>query len=234
MLLIHNWLRTWQEQVDVYISLTEFARHKFIEGGLPPEKIVLKPNFVHPDPGGRDSDGQYALFVGRLSKEKGISTLLQAWHFLQDIPLKLIGDGPQMAAVQTSVHATRLRRIEVLGQRDRAEVMALMKGARCLIFPSEWYEGFGLAIAEAFACGLPVIASRLGAMAEIVEDGRTGLHFSPGNPEDLAAKVEWAFSHSRELLAMGRQARKEYEQKYTAERNYQLLMDIYSRAIQKL
>jgi glycosyltransferase involved in cell wall biosynthesis len=103
--------------------------------------------------------------------------------------------------------------------------------ARFLVFPSQCYEAFPVTIAEAYSCGLPVIAPRLGAMAEIVEDGRTGLHFSPGDPEDLAAKVEWAWTHAAEMEEMGRAARAEYEAKYTPERNYKILMDIYEQAI---
>lgn len=93
------------------------------------------------------------------------------------------------------------------------------------------YETFGMTIAEAFATGLPVLASRLGAMAEIVADGRTGLLFEPVNSEDLAAKVEWAWTHPREMAEMGREARREYEAKYTARRNYKMLMEIYRRAM---
>jgi len=106
-----------------------------------------------------------------------------------------------------------------------------MKEARLLIFPSIWYETFGLSIIEAFATGLPVVASRLGAMAEIVEHGRTGLLFEPGNPEALAEAVAWAWNHPREMAEMGREARREYEAKYTAERNYEMLMAIYRKAM---
>jgi len=102
-----------------------------------------------------------------------------------------------------------------------------------LIFPSRWYEGFPMTIAEAYACGTPVIASRLGAMAEIIDDGRTGLHFTPGDADDLARKVEWAWTHPNEMRDMGRNARSEYETKYTAERNYTMLVDVYQQAIQE-
>lgn len=227
MLAFHRLLGTWQKQVDVYIALTEFGRQKFIDGGLPAEKIVIKPNFIYPDPGPGDGSGDYGLFVGRISREKGIRTLLCAWQRTKGIPLKVVGDGPLMAEVRG---ANNIENLEILGWRSHDEVLALMKEARFLVFPSEWYEGFPLTIAEAFACGIPVIASRLGAMAEIVEDRRTGLLFEPGNPEDLAAKVEWAWLHPKEMAAMGQEARREYEQKYTAERNYEMLMAIYERA----
>ncbi len=126
----------------------------------------------------------------------------------------------------------RLPDVELLGRRNHEEVMSLLKGARFLLFPSEWYECFPVTLVEAFACGVPVIASRLGAMAEIVEDGRTGLHFAPKDSEDLAAKVEWAWNHPEHIREMGHEARAEHEAKYTAERNYQTLMEIYQKAME--
>lgn len=107
-----------------------------------------------------------------------------------------------------------------------------MKRSTALVVPSLWYEGFPLVIIEAFATGLPVIASDIGSLAEIVDHGRTGLLFRPGDPDDLAAKIDWALSHPRELAQMRKEARAEYEAKYTAERNYQMLMEIYERAIE--
>lgn len=231
MLTVHRLMKTWQEQVDVYIALTEFARQKFIEGGLPPEKIMVKPNFVEPDPGEGRHKGGYALFVGRLSSEKGVRTLLSAWRWLKNTRLKIVGDGPLLDEARNFIQREGLNMVELLGRKSRSEVFALMKKAKVLIFPSEWYEGFPMTLAEAFATGLPAVASRLGAMAEIVEDGRTGLLFEPGAPDDLAAKVEWAWTHPKEIAEMGRNARREYELKYTAERNYELLMQIYRRAM---
>ena len=232
MLIVHRLIKTWIKKVNIYIALTEFARKKFIEGGIPAEKIVVKPNFVYPDPGEGEHKAQYFLFVGRLSPEKGIMTLLKAWKFL-DIPLKIVGDGPLKEEIQTFIEQKNLKHIEILGSQPRERVFKLMKDAKALIFPSEWYEGFPMTLAEAFATGLPVIASRLGAMAELVDEGRTGLLFEPGNPEDLAAKGEWAWSHPEAMAEMGREARREYQAKYTAERNYEILMEIYRMAIEK-
>ena len=229
MLTLHRALSTWN-LVDRFIALTAFARGRFLAAGFPPEKVAVKPNFVHPDPGPGEGRGGYALFVGRLSPEKGVFTLLEAWRRLGGrIPLKVVGDGPLMAEV--SRRARGIPGVEILGRKGTAEVYALMGEASFLVFPSECYEGFPMTIAEAFACGLPVIASRLGAMAEIVEEGRTGLLFEPGDAEDLAAKMEWAWAHPRELAEMGREARREYEEKYTAERNYERLMAIYHRVL---
>ncbi|MBI3609166.1 MAG: glycosyltransferase [Nitrospirae bacterium] len=231
MLTMHRALQTWKKKVDVYIVLSEFAREKFIEGGLPPERIVVIQNFVSPDPGPKTTPGEYALFVGRLSEEKGLGVLLAAWKSMGvDVPLRIAGNGPLRRELEAEAQRGEFGQISFLGQMTHAEILGLMKGARLLVFPSVWYEGFPMTIAEAFACGLPVIASRLGAMAEIVEDGHTGLHFTPGDAADLAAKVDWAWTHPREMQEMGRAARAEYEAKYTAEKNYELLMGAYEFA----
>jgi glycosyltransferase involved in cell wall biosynthesis len=230
MLAVHRTLRTWARMVGVYIALTEFGRAKFIQGGLPADKIAVKPNFVYPDPGPSERRGGYVLFVGRLSPEKGVSTMLAAWERLgKQVPLRVVGDGPLAGMIAST--APPLEGVEWLGWQSKERVLALMKNALALIFPSVWYEGFPMTIAESFACGLPVIASRLGAMAEIVGDRHTGLLFDPGDPDGLAAEVAWLWSHPKEAERMGREARAEFEAKYTAERNYQMLMEVYAAAI---
>jgi glycosyltransferase involved in cell wall biosynthesis len=232
MLTVHRVLRTWTEMVDVYVALTEFARSKFIEGGLPAGKIVVKPNFVAPDPGRGQGGGGYALFVGRLAPEKGTGTMLAAWKRLGTrIPLKIVGDGPLRDRVVGA--AARRSNVEWLGHRPVEEVHALMGKADMLVFPSEWYETFGRVAVEAFAVGTPVIAAKIGAVAELVEHGRTGLEFRPGDPEDLVTQVEWALSHPAELRRMRDEVRAEFEAKYTAERNYRALMEIYEAALER-
>lgn len=230
MLTLHRFLGTW-DMVDRYIVLTEFSRQKFIQAGFPPEKLVVKPNFVHPDPGVGSGKGGYALFVGRLSPEKGIGILLKAWENLGGrVPLKIVGDGPLAEEVRRA--AERMPGVGWLGRKAPDEVYALMGEAAFLVFPSEWYEGFPRVIAEAFAKGLLVLATALGAQGTIIEDGRTGLLFRPGDPEDLATKVEWLLTHPGELARMRREARAEYEAKYTAERNYEMLIRIYQEVLE--
>jgi len=232
MLTVHRALGTWSHMVDLYISLTEFARQKFIEAGFPAEKIVVKPNFVYPDPGVGEGKGGYALFVGRLSPEKGVSTLLAAWKLLRGrMALRIAGDGP--LAEQVAKTARCLPGVEWVGRKNIEDVYTLMGEASLVLMPSEWYETFGRVVIEAFAKGTPVLVSAIGALAELVDPGRTGLHFRPGDPEDLAAKVEWAWTHPRRMAEMGREARREYEAKYTAERNYEILMEIYRLAIER-
>ena len=230
MLTAHRLRGTWARGVDVYIALTEFSRRKFVEGGLPADKIALKPNFVHPDPGIGLHDGDFFLFVSRLDPNKGVETLLRAWQLLERPPPLLIpNDGPLTEAVRRAAELSPA--IDYQGRVERNSMLALMHKARALILPSEWYESFPATIVEAFAHSLPVIASRLGAMPEIIEDGRTGLHFEPGDPADLATKVQWAWTHPEEMERMGREARREYETKYSAEQNYERLMQVYERAM---
>ena len=229
MLAFHDAIHTWRDCIDLYLALTPFARDKFIEGGFPAERIFVKPHFVDPDPGPGTGKGNYALFVGRISEEKGIRTLLDAWALLRDvIPLRIMGEGPLAAwAEETS---QRMPRVEMSGWKPLEHVLTAMKNARFLIFPSVWYETFGLVVVQAFAAGLPVIASGLGAMTSLIQDGFTGLHFRPGDPADLARQVRWALDHPAELLAMRKRARNEYEAKYSAERNYTALMEAYAIA----
>lgn len=222
----HHVLGTWSRCVDRYIALTEFARAKFIEGGLPASKIVVKGNFVDPDPGPGSGDGGYALFVGRLSPEKGVRTLLEAWERSPaSLPLRIAGDGP--LAPQVREAASRNPNLLWLGEISRAEVLAQMRSARFLICPSTWYESFGLIIVEAFATGLPVIASDLGALAELIKVGYTGLLFRPGDARDLVAKVRWALQYPDRMREMRKHARTQYESLYTAEKNYGQLISIY-------
>lgn len=227
MLAIHRAAGTWERLVDVYIALSEFARRKFIEGGLPAERIKIKPNFLASDPGmGRGDDG-YALFVGRLSEEKGVPLLAQAWRRLSGIPLVVAGDGP-LDSLEWPAD------VMPVGFQSREQIFDLMRGARVLIFPSICYECSPLTLIEALACGLPVIGSNLGSIPEYVTHKKTGLLFRPGDVEDLVQQVRCAFAHPEELRDMRLAARREYEQKYTAERNYKMLMDIYAMAMGKV
>jgi glycosyltransferase involved in cell wall biosynthesis len=232
MLQFHRTRGTWSDSVDGYLALSEFARQKFIESGLPAKKIYVKPNFVCHDPGLKVQPGKYALFVGRLSPEKGIENLISAWGKMKiSVPLVIVGDGPLRKSMESEVASQYLPAVTFRGWLTREETLAAMKQAAFMVTPSVWYEGFPMSIAEAFACGTPVLCSRLGSMCEIVQDKRTGLHFNSSNPEDLASKVEWAWSQPDRMAEMGRAARKEYEARYTAARNYDTLMQIYEQTM---
>src|SRR5258708_3898213 len=186
MVGIHNALNTWSNAVDAYIALTEFARHKLIKGGLPAERLHVKPNFVASDPGVGSGDGGYVLCVGRLSEGKGIDVLLEAWKLLETkIPLVIVGEGPLASKVASTA---RTIGADYRGPLSRHDVAECMGRASLLVFPSVWYEAFPLVIAEALACGLPVLASDAGSAADLIDHGRTGLHFRSDDPKDLAAK----------------------------------------------
>ncbi|GAB1545537.1 glycosyltransferase [Scytonema sp. NUACC21] len=233
MLTVHSLRGTWQNRVDAYIALTKFHKAKMVQAGLPEEKICIKPNFVlSPDSPSQSSKSKnYALFVGRLSEEKGLATLIDAYAQGNiSIPLKIVGEGPMAEALHQQVHNRGLgEAIAFLGRQSKATVLELMYNSQFLVFPSIWYEGFPLTIAEAFACSLPVVAPKLGSMAEIVSDGITGLHFEAGNSLDLATKINWAIANPDTINAMGTNARCTYEAKYTPEANYKQLMEIYQQ-----
>ena len=230
MLSVHRLLGTWEHKASVYIALTALARRMFIESGLAAEKLVVKPNFVDPDPGIGTGSGGYALFVGRLSAEKGIRTLLQAWRSVGErLPLLVVGDGPLGPDVAAAAGETP--GVTWLGKRAPNEIAPLLREATCLVFPSECYETFGRVIVEAFATGTPVVAAGHGAAAELVADGITGVHFRPGDAADLAAKVLHLNSQPALLSAMRAAARSDFEHRFTADVNYRLLLAIYQRAL---
>ena len=229
MLALHRLRGTWQKQIDQYIVLSQFAYRKFILGGLPQNKITVKPNF-HVDQGISTQLRRYVLFVGRLTLEKGIRTLLQAWNLCR-LPLKIIGEGPLKDDFKNEINKFPNPTIEFLGNKPHDTVLNYMRNAKCLIFPSNCYENFPLTILEAFACGVPVIASRIGSLIEIIQDGETGLFFNPGDALNLAYKITWLWDHPEEAKRMGLRARQEYELKYTPEKNYEMLMDIYQQAL---
>jgi glycosyltransferase involved in cell wall biosynthesis len=208
-------------------------RRKFIEGGLPAKRIIGKPNFVAPDPGPKQGAGEYALYVGRLSEEKGIRVPLSAWRLLRDpIPLRIAGAGPLQEEAAAEICRMKQRGVELLGSLSPRRIIELMHRASFLVVPSICFENFPLAVAEAFACGLPVIASRIGSLTEIISDGATGLHVLPGSAQDLAAKIEYASQHAEILELLGRTARAEFDRKYQASSNYEMLMRIYEMAME--
>lgn len=231
MIDVHRRGSTWAKKVDRFIALTDFAKNKFVEADFPAAKITVKPNFVEvAEPAGTlvDAERKGALFVGRLSQEKGIETLLRAWESV-DFPLRILGDGPLMDRVRGQALGT----IAVLGIKNPKQVNEEMARAAFLVVPSEYVGTFGLQIIEAFAQGLPVITSALGARMEMVENNVTGLYFTTGDAEDLAKKVRWASEHPEELRRMGQNARRVYEEKYTSDINYRQLIAIYEEAIEE-
>jgi glycosyltransferase involved in cell wall biosynthesis len=226
MLAIHHAAGTWRRKIDLYYTPSEFARRKFISGGFDPDRIAVKPNFVSPDPGEGSGGGGYAIFAGRLSPEKGLTTLLESWlRHAPPMRLKIVGDGPLAPIVKDAV--ARCPQIEWLGRQPLQRTLGLIGEAEVLIFPSLAYETFGRSVIESFAKGTPVVAADNGAAAELVEDTVTGYHFVTGDARSLAQRVGQMV---RQCGTMRSAARAEYLRHYTADRNYQVLMNIYRRA----
>ena len=229
-LLNNRWRGTYNNLVNRYIAPTQFGANKLILGGLPKHRMEVKPNFLPVIPALGTGSGGYALFAGRLSSEKGLRTLLEAWKNVKGLPLKIAGDGPLREELQ-SLAAMQNLPVEFLGCVSYSEVLNLTRDALFLVVPSEWYEGFPMVVVQALACGTPVIASRLGSLGEIVEEGKTGLKFEAGNPQDLAIRVNELVSDRPRLALMRIHARSTFEEHYTAEKNYSELMEIYQSAI---
>lgn len=230
MSFMHRVRGTWSDRVDRYIALTAFTKSEFVRSGFAADRISVKPNFLNFDPGAGAGQGGYAVYVGRLSPEKGIDTAISAWRVLSmPLGLKIIGTGPMESELKS--RASDDRRIEFLGHRELSEVLGIIGEAAVLIFPSEWFETFGRVAIESYAKGTPVIAAAIGAVAEVVENEVTGYLFSPGDAEGLAKQVNRLVSDTRGLRDFRTRVRQIFEQRYTADINYQLLTHIYAEAM---
>ncbi len=226
MISVNKFFGTWRNCIDGYIALTEFSRQKFIQAGFPADKIHVKPNFIF-DPGYDHASRawetrEFALFVGRLAPEKGVSVMLEAWKRL-GIPLVVVGGGP----LEAQLKAVDNPAITFLGTQSPASVQQLMRRARFLVMPSVWYEGFPMTLLEAFAVGLPVVASDIGSLAELVQDGVTGKLARAGDAEHLAATCETLYDSKGLLEEMSVNARAAYAGNYTPEINVEQLLRIY-------
>ena len=229
ILTTHRALGTWSSDVDAYVALTEFGRRLFVRGGLPPDRIFVRHNAVHARARHPYHGARSAIFVGRLSREKGVKVLLDAWRALPEVPLEIIGDGPLAAEVHAAAMRPELAHVRVLGQLPHGEVLEHVARAGMLVFPSVCYEGFALAIAEALAQGIPVIGSRLGAQAEIVRDGVSGLLFRAGDANALRDAVRRVVDTDGLADDLSRGARAEFDSRFSPDISYRALIDIYRR-----
>jgi len=215
--------------IDAYIALSAFGRSKFIEAGLPEEKLFTKPNFIA-DPlngkstGRRQSKGAFS--VGRISSEKGIGTLIKAWRDL-DYPLWVAGEGPLLEEFRRKVPSS----VKFLGWKSHEEIMNRLQEAAIFVFPTEVYEGFPLSLLEAMALGKAIVATDLGPRSEMIQDGVNGLLFEAGNSDNLREKVEKLITDEEMQDQIGRLAREAYLQKYTPEKNYEILINIYRHVL---
>jgi glycosyltransferase involved in cell wall biosynthesis len=229
MLSVHRRRGTWSTDVDRYIALSEFGRSKFIAAGFPADRIEVKPNFMS-DPGrtSHDRPRSGVLYVGRLSPEKGVATLIEACATLQ-CELRIVGTGPESDALR-KLGGTG---VVFLGSLDRAAVLEEMRRALVVVVPSIWFESFPMILIEAFACGTPVIASRLGSLAEIVGDNITGRLVAPNDPMSLRECIASLISDPALAARLGADARRVFLERYTPRINLQRLEGIYENAIRE-
>ncbi|MDC0249424.1 glycosyltransferase [Flavobacteriales bacterium] len=227
MIEYHKRNKTWETKVSQFIALTDFAKSKFIETGFLDHTISVKPNFVD-DYGADNKKEDYFLFIGRLSEEKGIDLLLNTFMHNGE-PLQIIGNGPKEKRVINI--ASKYTNITYLGFQDKVFIMQKLKKARALIFPSICYETFGMAIIEAFSAATPVIGPNIGAPNEIINHKENGLIYEVGDMEDLNHKISLFNNEVSLQKKLSKGARSSYELKYTAEKNYNILMDIYKKVI---
>lgn len=236
MIELHRKLKTWKNDVDAFIALTEFQKEKMTNAGLPRDQILVKPHFYNdpPNPLPINDRELYVVYIGRLGDEKGVGVLLKAWEIWgDDAPeLKIVGDGPLLKDLCGFVKETGIdNKVSFYGQLPFQETQSLLQKSMVLILPSLCFEGFPMTIREAFAHGVPVVASDLGALPFIVKDGHTGILFPPGNAYELYHATREVVSDPvrNETLAMN--ARAEFDKKYTAGTNHEIMLNIYSKAM---
>lgn len=228
---VHKLFNTWKNKIHTFITLNEFSRSKLLYSSLniSANKMITKPNFV-PDPGKVDHKREdFYLFAGRIVKEKGVHVLTAAFSKMPEEKIIVIGDGPEKKALQQQFKA--YSNICFEGQMDKKQVSEYMNRCKAFICPSIWYEGAPLTIIEAFAVGTPVIASRLGSMAESITDGFNGLHFTPGNADDLCAKIKLFKKETSGDAMFYKNARQTYLERYHPDKHYKAILSIYENAI---
>ncbi len=219
-------------KIDMFIASNEFVKQKYIEAGFSPKKIKIKPNFISRNEAeikaGKIPE-RYIVFIGRLSKEKGIFTLLNAMKYCKSIDLKILGDGPELNNIREFILENELDNVSLSGYVSSAEKDFVLKNAFFLILPSECYENFPLIILEAFRFGIPIIGSNHGAMESLIIENITGLHFKVKDAKDLAKKITklWKSPELRKKLSGN--AKKKVEENYSPEYSYRILQNVYDR-----
>lgn len=230
MLAINRTRKVYSQAVDRYICLTEFAKERFIRGGLPEEKLTVRANALMNTPEIGSGNGNYALFVGRLSQEKGVGTLIKAWEDIGSLPLKIVGKGPLNQTLKQQATESNIN-VEFLGFKARTEIFELMRNATMLVIPSECYEGFPVTAMEAMACGTPMLVSKIGALDEILKDPKQCLKFTAGDSADLRDKALTMINNAAMLQNMRFENRKAFEENYSTKNALSSILEIYDNTI---
>ena len=229
---VHKVLNTWDNKINTVIVPSHFMKNKLSDSSLnvAAGKIVVKQNFIHDKAAMPEERNNFFLFIGRLSIEKGINTLIDCFKKNTDLKLIIAGEGPEKERIEALCKVTPS--ISYIGHQPKDAILSLMRRCQALVFPSIWYEGLPLTIIEAFSTGTPVIASRLGAMSEMIVDDYNGLHFTAKNVDELENCLRRINSSEEMRQKLGRQARLTYEEKFHPEVHYKSIMSIYKNAIE--
>ncbi|ELS34334.1 MULTISPECIES: glycosyltransferase family 4 protein [Pseudanabaena] len=248
MVTVNRWRRTWTQDVNAFITPSHFAAQKLIEIGIPSDLLYVKPYVINPtnhlnnlnhaehqdiqiEP--RSADMINFLFVGRLSPEKGVITLLKAWSELNrtDWQLKIVGEGDQKLILQSFVKDYGLTNVQFLGYLPPSQIAEVMQTATAIVVPSQWYETFGRVVVEAFACGKPVLASEMGALAELITPEYNGFLIPSDRLSAWIEKLYWCGTNPEAMRTIGKNAYQTYQELYTRSTNYQQLMAIYGAVL---
>jgi glycosyltransferase involved in cell wall biosynthesis len=229
MIEFNKRIGTWNRAVTKLIALTDFAKQKYIEAGIIEKNIIVKPNFVNDSMQPNFYKEKYAIFVGRISEEKGIENLLKTWEEI-DYPLIVIGDGPLREILLKNSNSDVIYK----GKLNKKQVLKLVSNAKFLIMASTWYEGLPMVLVEALSVATPCIVPRLGGMASVVKDDICGLCYQPNNVEDMRAKIQMLIDDQELAIRLSQGAYKEFMEHYTSNQNYRQLICIYKQAIQEV
>ncbi|MFH0840584.1 MAG: glycosyltransferase family 4 protein [bacterium] len=231
MYLHHKVLKIYEKNVDMYIAPSEFMRKKMIDWGVPAEKINTLHHFIDLKEFNPEYElGDYLLYFGRLSEEKGIDYLLEAIKMSPDAKLKIVGAGPMSGFVKKRIEELKIsQRVELIGPKYNEELKNILCKSYAVIVPSRWYEVFGLVSMEAGGLGKAVLGADIGGIPEVIKDKQTGILFNPFLKEDLAMKISWAIDHPSEISAMGRAGRQFVAQEFDPGKHFNGLMSLYKK-----
>ena len=233
-MFLHRATGLYEKNVDTFIVPSDFYRGKMIESGIRPEQLVTIPTFTtieRYEPSYGPSD--YFVYVGRLSEEKGLLTLLRAMRGFDKGRLVVLGEGPLRGTLEDTVRESRMNNVEIAGARYGQELIDVVRGARFTVVPSEWFENSPLSCVESFANGTPVVGANIGGIPEIVEDGETGLLFEPFSKDDLRRKMELLCDRDDVVERLGRNARRKAERSYSARAHLEKLLPVYASALER-
>jgi glycosyltransferase involved in cell wall biosynthesis len=226
---VHHLMRIYEKNVDIFHTPSHFMTDKLKAGGIHEDKIkhlfyTLKldnypPHFEFDD---------YVVYLGRLAKEKGVLTLLQAMTNIRKTQLLVVGDGPQRNTLEQYAAEQELSNVTFLGNQSGEKLQQLIQKAKFLVVPSEWYDNSPLVIYEAFAYGKPVIGSRLGGISELIDDEKNGCHFTAGNVEELTQKIEYLTARPEKISEFGHNARRKAESEFEPEYHFGRMYDWYN------